>query len=176
MLFINPSTGFFEGAVKLQTEAIHGAGHAAITHGTELAQSDLRGLRFGVSRAYFWENLDDEVAKIMVATLDKLRGAGAVVVDVNFDDLTKAALAVRAVLRREGFRSDLGEFLACEYPVMTMKGVIVSVLSKRVRMLEEDARDHPPSREDVEKARTSMDALDAQYREAFRQQNIVALA
>jgi hypothetical protein len=50
------------------------------------------------------------------------------------------------------------------------------IASKRVRALEEDARDHPPSREDVEKAQVSMDALGAQYVDAFRQQNIVAIA
>jgi indoleacetamide hydrolase len=38
------------------------------------------------------------------------------------------------------------------------------------------AHDHPPSREDVEKARASMDGLGTQYQDAFRQQNIVAIA
>jgi len=45
-----------------------------------------------------------------------------------------------------------------------------------VRFLEEDARDHPPSREDVAKAKATMDALGPQYRDAFRQHNIVAIA
>jgi mandelamide amidase len=150
--------------------------HSAVTRGPELAAADLRGLRIGVPRAYFWETLDDDVAKIAEAALDKLRGAGAIVIDVDFDNVTKAALAVRAVLRREGFRNDLGEFLAREYPTITMKDVIVSIPSKRVRFLEEDARDHPPSREDVEKARVAMDGLGSQYADAFRQHNIVALA
>jgi indoleacetamide hydrolase len=138
--------------------------------------ADLRGVRIGLPRAYYWETLDGDVAKIMDATLEKLRSAGAVLIDVDFGDLIKAALAVRAALRREAFRTDLGEFFAREYPVMTMKDAIPSIASKRVRAIEEDAWNNPPSREDVEKARASMDMLGSQYPDAFRQQNIVAIA
>jgi mandelamide amidase len=112
----------------------------------------------------------------MDTTLDELRGAGAVLVDVDFTDLIKTALAVRAPLRPEDFRTDLAAFLASEYPVMTMKDVIPRILSKRVRMLEEDAWEHPPSREAVEKARSTMDVLGTQYWDAFQQQNIAAIA
>src|SRR5260221_10503774 len=112
--------------------------------------------------------LDADVAKIMDTTMDELRGAGAVLVDVDFTDLIKTALAVRAPLRPEDFRTDLAAFLASEYPVMTMKDVIPRILSKRVRMLEEDAWEHPPPREAVEKARSTMDVLGTQYWDAFR--------
>ena len=123
--------------------------HSAITRGPELSPLDLRGVRIGVPRTYFWETLDPDVAKIMESALDRLRGAGAVVIDVNIDDLVKSAIAVRGALRREDFRNDLADFLAREYPSMTMKDAIPEIPSKRVRFLEEDARDHPPSREDV---------------------------
>jgi indoleacetamide hydrolase len=59
---------------------------------------------------------------------------------------------------------------------MTMKDAIPRILSKRVRMLEEDAWNNPPPREAVEKARSTMDVLGTQYQDAFRQQNIVAIA
>ena len=150
--------------------------HVAITQQAELAPADLRGVRIGLPRAYYWETLDVDVAKIMDTTLDKMRDAGAVLVDVDFTNLIKTALAVRAPLRPEDFRTDLAAFLASEYPVMTMKDVIPRILSKRVRMLEEDAWEHPPSREAVEKARSTMDDLGTQYSDAFRQQNIVAIA
>jgi mandelamide amidase len=150
--------------------------HTAITRGPELAPADLRGVRIGVPRSYFWETLDSGVAKVMEASLDKLRGTGAIFVDIDFTDLINTAVAVRAALRREGFRNDLAEFLAREYPAMTMKDAIPDIPSKRVRALEEDARDHPPSREDVAKAQASMDVLGPRYVDAFRQQNIVAIA
>ena len=150
--------------------------HSAITHQAELTPADLRGVRIGVPRNYYWESLDGEVARIMETSLDKLRGAGAVFVDVDFADLAKAALIVSAVLRPEGFRVDLAEFLAHEYPGMSMKDAIAGIASKAVRAQYEDAHDHPPPRENVEKAQAAMGALGTQYREAFRQQNIVAIA
>jgi indoleacetamide hydrolase len=150
--------------------------HSAIMHQAELAPADLRGVRIGVPRAYYWESLDGEVARIMETSLDKLRGADAVLVDVDFGDLVHAALIVSAVLRPEGFRVDLAEFLAHEVPAMSMKDAIANIASKSVRVQYEDAHDHPPSREDVEKARASMDALGTQYQDAFRRQNIVAIA
>ena len=150
--------------------------HSAITRGPELSPLDLRGVRIGVPRTPLWEALDPDIAKIMESALDRLRGAGAVVVDVNIDDLIKTAIAVRGALRREDFRNDLADFLAREYPSMTMKDAIPEIPSKRVRFLEEDARDHPPSREDVAKSKATMDALGPQYRDAFRQHNIIAIA
>ena len=81
--------------------------HTAITSGPELAPSDLSGVRIGIPRAYYWEGLDGEVAKVMEASLDRLRSAGAVLVDVDFSALVKQALATRSVLGPEGFRVDL---------------------------------------------------------------------
>ena len=120
--------------------------HSAITRGPELSPLDLRGVRIGVPRTYFWETLDPDVAKIMESALDRLRGAGAVVIDVNIDDLVKSAIAVRGALRREDFRTDLADFLAREYPSMTMKDAIPEIPSKRVRFLEEDATIRPRAR------------------------------
>jgi indoleacetamide hydrolase len=150
--------------------------HAAVTHQAELAAADLRGVKIGLPRAYYWQTLDADVAKIMETTLDKLCNAGAVLIDVDFTDLIKPALAARATLRPEDFRTDLAAFLAGEYPAITMKDAIPRMLSKRVRALEQDAWEHPPSREDVEKARSALDALATPYLEVFRQQNIVAIA
>jgi mandelamide amidase len=150
--------------------------HAAMTHGPELSALDLRSVRIGVPRSVLWESIDGDVAKIMEASLDGLRGAGAVFIDVDFGDLSRAALTASEALRIEGRRADLAAFLAQEYPAMSMKDAIAGIASKAVRALFEDARDHPPSRQDIEKAQTAMDALGGQYRDAFRQQNIVAIA
>jgi Asp-tRNA(Asn)/Glu-tRNA(Gln) amidotransferase A subunit family amidase len=79
--------------------------HAAITHGPELSPADLRGVRIGLPRNPFWEGIDAEVSKIMETSLDRLRGAGAVFVDVDFGDLSKAALATSEALRIEGRRA-----------------------------------------------------------------------
>jgi Asp-tRNA(Asn)/Glu-tRNA(Gln) amidotransferase A subunit family amidase len=150
--------------------------HAAITQGAEIAPADLRSIRIGLPRVYFWETLDGDVEKIMDATLDQLRGAGAILVDVDFGDLTKAVLDARGILRAEGLRVDLADFLAHEYPAITMKDVYAGIASKGVRVFEDDALDHPASRENVEKAEAAINALGTQYVDAFKQQNIVAIA
>jgi len=150
--------------------------HAAITQGAELTPADLRSVRIGVPRAHYWEMLDGEVAKVMETSLDKLRAAGAVCIDVDLGALAKAALAVAQVLRPEGFHVDLVEFLARENPGMSMKDAIAGIASKDVRAQYEDARDHPASRENVEKARETMEEVGAQYRDAFRRYNVVAIA
>jgi indoleacetamide hydrolase len=149
--------------------------HSAIAHGAELAPADLRDVRIGIPRNYFWQTLDGEVARIAEAALGKLQAEGVVLVDIDFDDLANPAVAARTVLMPEGLRVDLAEFLACEYPVIAMKDVIASIASKSVRFREEDARDHPPA-EEVATARKIIDALGARYRDAFRLQNIVAIA
>jgi Asp-tRNA(Asn)/Glu-tRNA(Gln) amidotransferase A subunit family amidase len=150
--------------------------HAAISRAPELTPVDLRGVRIGLPRTYYWESLDEDIAKIMETSLDKLRNAGVIFVDVDFAELTKSALVTRAVLRGEGLRVDLADFLAHEYPAVSMKDAYAGIASKGVRAIEKNARDHPASREEVEKADAAMDALGAQYVEAFRQKNIVAIA
>jgi mandelamide amidase len=150
--------------------------HTAITRGPDLAPADLHGLRIGIPRAYYWETLEGDVARVMEASLSKLRDVGAVFVDVDFADLTKAALGVRAPLGPEGFRVDLGDFLAREYPAMDMKNAYASIASRSVRLREEDARDHPPRREDVQKAQAAMDEVGMRYKDAFRRYNVAAIA
>lgn len=46
--------------------------------------SDIRGLRVGVPRAYFYEDVDAAVAKTVEAALDVLRDLGAELVEVEF--------------------------------------------------------------------------------------------
>jgi hypothetical protein len=128
-------------------------------NGAELTPADLRGVRIGIPRNYFWETLDGHAAKIAEAALGKLQGEGAVVVDIDLDDLANPAVAARAVLMPQGLRIDLAEFLAREYPARTMKDVIAGIASKSVRFREEDARDHPPSPDEAATARKIIDGL-----------------
>jgi indoleacetamide hydrolase len=49
--------------------------------------ANLRGMRIGLPRAYFWDNLDAEVRGIMDGALQFLDGAGVVFVEANFNDI-----------------------------------------------------------------------------------------
>ena len=48
---------------------------------TEITPASLKGLRLGLPRGYFWENLDVELAAILEAALARLREAGVVLVE-----------------------------------------------------------------------------------------------
>src|SRR5271170_5219033 len=53
---------------------------------TEAAPAQLRGLRIGVPRQVFWENLDPELAQICEQTLRRLTEAGVALVDVDMSE------------------------------------------------------------------------------------------
>src|SRR5262249_18442998 len=47
----------------------------------------LRGLRLGVPRGHFWDNLDREVARIGADVLARLAAAGAVLIEADIADI-----------------------------------------------------------------------------------------
>ncbi len=61
--------------------------------GTPLNPPRLAGTRIGVPRAYFWEDLDPEVARIAEETLGKLRDSGAVLIEADVPDIGKLSSA-----------------------------------------------------------------------------------
>jgi mandelamide amidase len=60
-----------------------------VTGNAELAAVSLQGLRLGVPRGHFWDNLDGEVASAMEAVLRTLKERGAVLVDVDIPDAAR---------------------------------------------------------------------------------------
>jgi indoleacetamide hydrolase len=54
---------------------------------TEVAPVHLKGLRLGVPRGYFWDNLDAELGNILEAALARLREAGVVLVEGDVPDV-----------------------------------------------------------------------------------------
>jgi indoleacetamide hydrolase len=54
---------------------------------TEVAPADLKGLRLGVPRGHFWENLDAELEQVLETALVRLRAAGVVLVEGDVADV-----------------------------------------------------------------------------------------
>lgn len=150
--------------------------HFAITGEPMAAPADLRGVRLGLPRAYFWETVDPDVETAINASLDKLRSAGATVVEVDLGNVVQAALPLISILNAEGKRVDLAAFLAREVPQITMADAIAGVASKSLRARLQAAVDKPAPPELVQKARASMDDLGRQYDEACRRQSVMAIA
>jgi len=64
---------------------------------TGVRPAALKGLRLGVPRRYFWENLDSELEKICEQTLRRLTDAGITLVEVDMSQ--EAALTARPASR-----------------------------------------------------------------------------
>ena len=62
---------------------------------------DLRGLRIGVPQAYYRDEVDPEVAAAMQASLEVLRGRGAVLVDVKVPDMALINAMAQLVMQVE---------------------------------------------------------------------------
>ena len=60
---------------------------AAIVREVPVTAADLKGLRIGVAREYFFQNLDADTTKVMSDTLAKLTAAGATIVETSMPNL-----------------------------------------------------------------------------------------
>ena len=52
-------------------------------------RAQLRGVRLGIPRGHFWENLDPEVETVMQSALDALRKAGATLVEIDISKIAQ---------------------------------------------------------------------------------------
>jgi Asp-tRNA(Asn)/Glu-tRNA(Gln) amidotransferase A subunit family amidase len=149
--------------------------HTAITNTPTIAPARLKGLRIGVPKAYFWDAMDPTVAAVMQASMDKLRDAGVVLVDLDLTDLVKASLPVISILNVEGKRTDLAGFLAKNYPSVTIREALNGIASKTIRSRIQAALDQPAPQEVVLRARADMEALGLRYRAILQANGVTAI-
>jgi mandelamide amidase len=69
-----------------------------VTGETEAPEIDLSGLRLGVPRKYYWENLEGSVAAACEDALRVLRKLGVTLVDMDLPGLAEADQAVSFVV------------------------------------------------------------------------------
>jgi len=82
--------------------------------GRALAAASLKGLRIGVPRAYFWEDLERETARICEAALDTLKHAGAVLVEADLPGIGAINEAVSFPVALYETKRDLDRYLEGE--------------------------------------------------------------
>jgi Asp-tRNA(Asn)/Glu-tRNA(Gln) amidotransferase A subunit family amidase len=150
---------------------------STITGDTTPAQSwTLKGLRLGVPRAYFYDNLDRAVALVVEAALLKLRDVGCVLVEADIPDIEKLS-AISGRLSQYECITDLSHYLAEEGLNLTTQDVIRQIASPDVRKLYEDALGpQMPTREWYEHAiAVDRPALQAAYGAYFRGHDVKAI-
>jgi len=150
--------------------------HSAIT-GQTLPPVVLRGMRIGIPRSHYWENLDDDVRVVAEAALARLRDAGATLVDIEVADFVAAAQPVFQTLLLNGFKGDLAIYFGRHALQYDAADVIARIESRDTKGLFAMARDaqFPPGA--VAAARTTLRAkIQAQYADIFRAHGLAAVA
>jgi Asp-tRNA(Asn)/Glu-tRNA(Gln) amidotransferase A subunit family amidase len=138
----------------------------------------LKGLRLGVPRAYFYENLDAELAPVIESGLQRLRDAGCVLVDADFSDIEKLS-AISGRLSFYECMADLSSYLKSHDSTLTATEVVRQIASPDVRELFDTNVLGPkaPTLEWYQHAIAyDRPALQSAYRNYFKDHNIAAMA
>jgi mandelamide amidase len=144
-----------------------------------VAPAQLRGLRVGISRAVFWKNLDAETERLATAALDRLRDAGAVVVEVDMPGLAELNGKVSFPVALYEANVDLTRYLKRYRIALDIKGLAERIASPDVKGLFASAI--VPGAKDAIPEKVYRDALAARpvlqrlYAETFRTNGIAAL-
>ncbi|MFM0047809.1 indoleacetamide hydrolase [Paraburkholderia sediminicola] len=106
----------------------------AIITGTAVpTPAPLAGLRLGLPKSYFWENLDDPVRQVAEAAVDKLRAAGVQIIEADLDSIGNLNQKVSLpVAFYEAYR-DIPLYLKAEGSTITLQQVIAQIASPDVR-------------------------------------------
>lgn len=106
---------------------------AVISGGAVPAPASLKGVRLGVYRAYFFDNLDADTRMVTEAALAKLRQAGVEIVEVDMPELRKLNDAASFPVALYEAYDDLKAYLARYRPGTTVEQVAAAIASKDVK-------------------------------------------
>jgi len=104
-----------------------------VTGSAELPAATLKGLRLGVPRGHFWENLDTEVATLMASTLRALRDAGGVLVEADIPDAPRLDNEAGFPIALFETIVDLDAYLAEHGSTMRYADIVAQVASPDVK-------------------------------------------
>ncbi len=106
---------------------------AAIAREVTVTAADLKGVRIGVARDYFFQNLDADTTKVMSDTLAKLTAAGATIVETSMPNLKTLNDAVSfPVVFKEAY-DDMVAFLAKYKSGVTIDQLAANIASADVK-------------------------------------------
>ena len=106
---------------------------AVITDSRLPTVAPLRTVRLGVYRAYFFRDLDPDVKAVTEAALDKLKQAGATIVEVEMPELSRLNDAASFPVALYEAYDDLKAYLARYDAGATVEQVAATIASKDVK-------------------------------------------
>ncbi len=144
---------------------------------TSLSAISLKGLRLGVPRGYFWEDLDTEVETILADALARLSAAGAVLVEGDIEDVAALDAAAGFPIALYEFVTDFNRYLAEHATGLDFAAVAAQVKSPMVKTVVDglvgaDAVPEPVYREALIKHRP---VLQNAYRRYFEELGVAAM-
>jgi mandelamide amidase len=143
---------------------------------TEIATATLKGVRIGVPRQHFWEDLDPEVEQICEATLKKLRDAGVTLVEVDMS--REAAIDAEAGFPIALYETvtDLNSYLAEHNAGFDFGGLVAKVASPDVKGILQMLVGMGQIQEDAyKKALQQRSVLKDTYNRDFREHALAAI-
>src|SRR5262245_66543332 len=99
------------------------------------ASASLKGLRMGVPRGLFWENLHPDTARIAEDTLKALAKAGVVLVEADIPDVGALDQAAGVPIALYEAIVHLDEYLADHKTGLDFKKVVAEVASPDVKAI-----------------------------------------
>jgi mandelamide amidase len=102
-----------------------------------IPMAGLSGVRLGVARIPFCQNIDGEVARVFESSLEKLRAAGVQLVDVELPDLAAVYAKAGPPMAAYEVNSDLTVYLAKYQPQLTVRALVDQIASQDVKRLFE---------------------------------------
>jgi len=153
---------------------------AVVTGGPMVtAPTELRGIRFGVSRRHYFSDLDPGVELVMEQVLARLRGAGATIVEAEIPGLAELVSKITVPIIYYEARRSLSRFLA-EQAAPVDFTQLVEALSPDIRkpINEWALADSPKAITDQayqEAIQQFRPALQATWRNYFREHRVAAV-
>lgn len=106
---------------------------AAITRDVAVTAADLKGVRIGVVRDYFFQHMGADTATVMSSTLAKLTAAGATIVDSDMPNIKTLDDACGFPIVIKEAYDDMVAFLAKYKPDVTINQVAANIASADVK-------------------------------------------
>jgi Asp-tRNA(Asn)/Glu-tRNA(Gln) amidotransferase A subunit family amidase len=107
--------------------------HSVVTASVPQEPASLKGLRIGIPRAHFYDDLEPEVERVIGQALLKLREAGAVLVDIDLADFARSAAKTFWSIYEISVLADLEEYLSSRQAALKLADIVDGIRSPDVQ-------------------------------------------
>jgi Asp-tRNA(Asn)/Glu-tRNA(Gln) amidotransferase A subunit family amidase len=145
---------------------------------TPIRPTPLKGVRIGVPRGYFYDNLDSSLTPVIENALAKLRDASCVLVESDIPDIDKLSLSATLPTYYE-IPHDMSHYLLESGESITIQELVARIGSPDVKTYYETLVIGPgaPTQAAYDTAmRQARPALQAAYHDYFRIHDVAAIA